>query len=150
MGEVRAHTQTDDVDKYYSGDFVTYRKSSGSPKEIGRILAIVQQDNGLKIKIQQGELWFLDREIDDATINIEPQAISRCVPITILYDDDVINRDSLKIQKILYKYNGHWKLRDVKYSYRHPSKFAAFEELTTELPVYKLYIDLYYDDFRTF
>lgn len=66
---------------------------------------------------EEGELWFLDREMDDATINIKPQVISRRVPITILYDDDVIDRDSLKIREILYKYNGHWRLRDVKYSY---------------------------------
>jgi len=157
---------------YYSGDFVTYRESREFLKKIGRILAIVQQDNKLIIKIQrvllfkdlpgnlqsnnrkerseEGEVWFLDREMDNAIINVEPQAIVKRVPIIILYDDDIINDNSIKIREILYKYNGHWKLRDVKYSYQHPSEFAAFKEPATNLPVYKLYIDLYYDDFGTF
>ena len=66
---------------YYSGDFIIYR-DSGETKRFGRILAIVRQDNQLKIKIQRilrfeelprnlqsnsrkdrsqnGEVWFLD------------------------------------------------------------------------------------------
>src|SRR5256714_567089 len=56
----------------------------------------------------------------------------------------------LKLVRFFIKYNGRWKLRDVKYSYQHPSEFAALKELITDLPVYKLYIDLYYDDFGTF
>ncbi|CAB5383752.1 unnamed protein product [Rhizophagus irregularis] len=147
-------------DKYNSGDFVTYRESRESSKCIGRILAIIQQNNELKIKIhrvllfsdlprnlqsndrkkrsEEGEVWFIDREMNDAVINIEPQAIVRRVPITILYDDNsIISRNLIKIREILYNYNGHWKLRDVKYSYRHPSEFAAFEEPASNLPVYK-------------
>ena len=41
-------------------------------------------------------------------------------------------------------------MRDVKHSYQHPSEFAAFEELVINLPTYKLFIDLYFDDFVTF
>src|SRR5204863_4801488 len=37
---------------YYSGDFVIYRESR-ELKRFGRILAIIQQDNRLKIKIQR-------------------------------------------------------------------------------------------------
>src|ERR1044072_735314 len=89
--------------------------------------------------------------MDNAIINVEPQAIVKRVPITILYDDDDDDAtDSIKIREILYKYNGYWRMRDVKYSYQHPSEFAAFEEPATNLPVYKLYIYLYYDDFGTF
>src|SRR6266536_2603389 len=155
---------------YYSGDFVIYR-DSGETKRFGRILAIVQQDNQSKIKIQcilrfeelprnlqsnsrkdrsqDGEVWFLDREMDDAIVNIELQAIVKHAPITILYDN-YSNGHSIKIREILYKYNGRWKIRHVKYSYKHPSEFAALEEPATNLPIYKLYIDLYYDDFGTF
>ena len=105
---------------YYSGDFVTYRESREFLKRIGRILAIMQQDNKLVIKIQrvllfkdlpgnlqsnnrkkrskEGEVWFLDREMDNAIINVEPQAIVKRVPIIILYDDDDdINDNSIKI-----------------------------------------------------
>jgi hypothetical protein len=44
-------------------------------------------------------------------------------------------------------------LRSIAYSYRHPSEFASLnplEESVMQLPVYKLYIDIYYDDFGTF
>ena len=84
-------------------------------------------------------------------MNVELQVIVKRVTITVLYNDNVTNRNTIKIQEILYKYNGHWKLRDVKYSYQHSLEFAALEEPeVTNLPVYKLYIDLYYDDFGTF
>ncbi|CAG8769392.1 17919_t:CDS:1, partial [Rhizophagus irregularis] len=70
---------------------------SKEAKRLGRILAIIQQDGQLKIKIQrilifedlpgnlqsnnrkqrsqEGELWFMDREMDDAIMNVESQAI---------------------------------------------------------------------------
>ena len=84
-------------------------------------------------------------------MNVELQVIVKRVIITVLYNDNVTNCNTIKINEILYKYNGHWKLRDVKYSYQHPSEFVALEEpKVTNLPVYKLYIDLYYDDFGTF
>ena len=159
------------VEVYYSGDFIVYRESRNS-KRIGRILAIIRQDNKLKVKIQhvllfkdlprnlqsinrserfkEGEIWFLDRETNNAIINIESQAIVKRVIVSILYDDDVTVCNTLKIREILYKHNGHWKLRSVKYSYKHPSEFAALEEPRTNIPIYKLYIDLYYDDFGTF
>ncbi|CAB5308807.1 unnamed protein product [Rhizophagus irregularis] len=144
-------------DLYNSGDFVIYREP-GEPKKFGRILAIVQKDDRRMIKIQRiiryeelpgnlqsnnrkerslhGELWFLDREMDDAIVCVELQAIVRRVLITILYDTNN-NRHSIKIREILYKHNGYWKLRHVKYSYQHPSEFAALEEPITNLPVYK-------------
>jgi hypothetical protein len=157
-------------DVYYSGDFVIY-KESGS-KRLGHILAIVQQDYQLKIKIQrilrfkelpgnlqsnnrrqrseEGEIWLLDREVDNAIMIVEPQAIIKRILIFILYDNVINDPNSIKIREILYKHNGHWKLRDVKYSYQHPSEFAPLEEPETHLPIYKLFIDVYYDDFGTF
>ncbi|PKB98919.1 hypothetical protein RhiirA5_505983 [Rhizophagus irregularis] len=155
---------------YYSGDFVVYRESSDA-KRFGRILAIVQKDDRLIIKIQRiirfeelpgnlqsnnrkersqdNEVWFLDREMEDAVMNVELHAIVGHAPITIHYDNSN-NRHSIKIQEILYKHNGRWKLRDVKYSYQHPSEFAPLDEPETHLPIYKLFIDLYYDDFGIF
>uniref|UniRef100_U9TWW1 BAH domain-containing protein n=1 Tax=Rhizophagus irregularis (strain DAOM 181602 / DAOM 197198 / MUCL 43194) TaxID=747089 RepID=U9TWW1_RHIID len=153
---------------YHSGDFVIYKESN--ERRFGRVLAIIQQDNRLKIKIQrilryeelpknlqsnsrkersrEGEVWFFDREMDNAIAIVELQAIVKLVLISILYDN-VSNGHSIKIREILYKYNDHWKLRDVKYSYQHPSEFALLEEPVTNRPVYKLFIDLYYDDFGT-
>ncbi|RIA99778.1 hypothetical protein C1645_811144 [Glomus cerebriforme] len=54
--------------------------------------------------------------------------------------------NSIKIRKILYKHNGRWKLRHVKYSYQHSSEYAPLEEPETHLPIYKIFINVYYDE----
>ncbi|GBC02103.1 hypothetical protein RclHR1_04450011 [Rhizophagus clarus] len=83
-------------------------------------------------------------------MNVELQAIVNRITASILYDNVITNLNSYKIREILYKHSGHWKMRHVKYSYQHPSEFAALEEPRTFLLIYKLFIDLYYDDFGTF
>ncbi|RIB06712.1 hypothetical protein C2G38_2216396 [Gigaspora rosea] len=46
-----------------------------------------------------------------------------------------------------WQYKGHWKLKNILYSYQYPSEFAVLKDLLISISVYKLYIDLYYDDF---
>ncbi|RGB33909.1 hypothetical protein C1646_668970 [Rhizophagus diaphanus] len=154
---------------YNCGDFVVYRESSN---RIGRILAIVEVDGELKVTIQHvlqfielpgnlqsndrrerspREVWLFDRNMENALVEVELQTIIKRVVVTILYTEDTIhNNSSVVIREILYKHQGHWKIRNVTYSYRHPSEFAPLEEPETNLPIYKLYIDLYFDDFGTF
>ncbi|GBB87224.1 hypothetical protein RclHR1_13670005 [Rhizophagus clarus] len=154
---------------YNSGDFIVYRESA---TRIGRILAIVRSSGILKIKIQRTlvfnklpnnlqsnnrrerthgrEVWLLDQNVENATIITDLQTIVRHITITILYENNTNEYSSIIIRKILYKYHGRWKLRNVAYSYQHPSEFAALKDPETNLPVYKLYIDLYYDDLGTF
>ena len=57
------------------------------------------QSNSRKKRSEEGEVWFLDREMNNAIINAEPQAIVKRIPITILYDDDNDDNvtDSIKI-----------------------------------------------------
>ena len=88
-------------------------------KKFGRILAIVQQDDRLMIKIQcillleelprnlqsanriersqEGKVWFLDREEDNAIVMIEPNMIVKHITVTILYDDNATNCNTIKI-----------------------------------------------------
>jgi hypothetical protein len=55
------------------------------------------------------------------------------------------------IDEILYKHNSRWKFRSVLLDYKHPSEYAAIEPIqNNSLPVYKLFLDLYYDDFGTY
>jgi len=68
-------------------------------------------------------------------MNVELQTIVKCLSIFILYDNVVNDSNSIKIREILYKHNGHWKLRDL-------SEFATSEEPETRLPIYKLFIDV--------
>jgi hypothetical protein len=156
---------------YNSGEFIVYKDSN--TRRFGRILAIVNIDGELKTIIQRilmlhelpsnlqssnrrershNEVWLLDREEENAIITIELQKIIKHATIAILYNDNDNSNisSSIFVREILYKHKGHWKLRNVTYSYRHPSEFASLELPITPLPVYKLYIDLYYDDFGTF
>jgi len=89
--------------------------------------------------------------MEDALVDIELQSIIKPVAVTILYTGvTTSNHSSVVIREILYKHQGHWKIRNVAYSYCHPSEFAPLKEPKTSLSIYKLYIDLYYDDFGTF
>lgn len=142
-----------------------YNESAG--RKLGRILAILLENNVKKLKIQRvltfdelpehfrnetrqqrfsnGELWLLDREIHGSLILIGPQAIVQS--ITIGKSDDADGY----IDEILYKHNSRWKFRSVLLDYKHPSEYAATESIqNNSLPVYKLFLDLYYDDFGTY
>ncbi|CAG8833791.1 18214_t:CDS:2, partial [Racocetra persica] len=112
---------------YNCGDFVIYKESS---TRVSRILAIVKEN---------------------AIIIVELHKIVNYITVTILYNENDINESSsIVIHEILYKYQEHWKLRNIIYSYQHPSEFVALEDLLISIPVYKLYIDLYYDNFGIF
>ena len=162
--------QINNIVTYNCGSFVIYKELSA---RIGRILAIVEIDGELKVTMQRvltidelpnnlqsnnrkerssNEVWLLDRTMENAIITVELQAIIKPVIIVILYDEDntVVESSSTVIREILYKYQGHWKLRNVTYSYKHPSEFASIVEPETNIPIYKLYIDLYLDDFGTY
>lgn len=157
---------------YNCENFVVYKESIENNK-FERILAIVDINGELKIMIQhlltfkellnnlqsnnwrnrsQTELWLLDREVDNAILSIELQKIVKAIMINILYNEDYnnINESLIFIRKILYRYQGCWKLRNIIYSYQHPFEFATLEIPVTNLPIYKLYIDLYYNNFGTF
>lgn len=122
---------------------------------IQRILTFTELPNNLQSNSRRerssNEVWLLDREVENAIITVGLQDIIKHANIVILYNEDTINiSSSIFIREILYKHKGHWKLRNVVYSYRHPSEYASLKLPITSLPVYKLYIDVYYDDFGTF
>jgi hypothetical protein len=61
-----------------------------------------------------------------------------------------VTKDSLQITEIIYKHNDRWHARDIKFSYQHPSDYISVRQPPTSMPVYKVFIDLYFDDFGTF
>ncbi|CAG8739036.1 7805_t:CDS:2, partial [Racocetra fulgida] len=72
--------------------------------------------------------WIQKHKIKNATILVELQNLVKIANIIILYNKSNNNDSSLIfIREILYKYQGRWKLRDVAYSYKHPSEFATLE-----------------------
>ena len=131
-------------------------------RKLGRILAIVLEDNIRKLKIQRvltfnelpknlrnktrqqqfnnGALWLLDRNEHDAVILLDPQDVVQS--ITIGQSDNSNGR----IVEILYKHNNYWKLRLASLDYKHPSEYITIKSIqNNDLPIYKLFLDIYYD-----
>ena len=150
---------------YRIGDYVCYKKAT--ERKLGRILAIVLENSIKKLKIQRilifdelpnnlrskvrqqqfrnGALWLLDRDEHDAIVLLDPQAIVQSIAI-----GDGDHMDGYIIE-ILYKHNNRWKFRSALLNYRHPSEYAPVQNNNEDdLPVYKLFLDLYYDDFGTY
>ena len=61
-----------------------------------------------------------------------------------------IPEGTLRITKILYKHKARWHIRDVAFSYQHPSDYITIRSPPSPMPIYKVFVDLYYDDFGTF
>jgi hypothetical protein len=97
-------------------------------------------------------VWLVDQYFEEGSIIIDTDKIVRKININIIRGTtNTIN--GLYVKEILYKNNGHWKLRDVKLDYMHPYEYSTLVSPPQEynnLKVLKLFIDIYYDDFGTF
>ncbi|PKY34757.1 hypothetical protein RhiirB3_454782 [Rhizophagus irregularis] len=63
----------------------------------------------------------------------------------------LVAEDTLQITEILYKHHAHWHIRDATLSYQHPSEYVSvMQPPSSTMKVYKLFLDIYYDDFGTF
>jgi hypothetical protein len=138
--------------------------------------SIISVDNELRIKVQriyiynelprnfrcndrftaqESQLWLVDQYLEEGSIIIGTDEVIRKINIRIIRDtsNTTNTTNGLYIKEILYKNNGHWKLRDVKLDYMHPSEYSVFVPPPPEhnnLQVLKLFIDIYYDDFGTY
>ncbi|GET53844.1 hypothetical protein GLOIN_2v1790940 [Rhizophagus irregularis DAOM 181602=DAOM 197198] len=73
------------------------------------------------------------------------------VTILMMFQHQNIPDGSLQISEIIYKCNNRWHVRNVKLSYLHPSNYISIRNPpSSSMPIYKLILDLYYDDFGTF
>ncbi|GET56619.1 hypothetical protein GLOIN_2v1848961 [Rhizophagus irregularis DAOM 181602=DAOM 197198] len=73
------------------------------------------------------------------------------VPILMIFQHQNIPDGSLQISEIIYKCNDRWHVRNVKLLYLHPSDYISIRNPpSSSMPIYKLFLDLYYDDFGTF
>ena len=95
---------------------------------------------------------MVDQYLEEGSIIIGTDEVIRKTNISIIRD--ITNTtNGLYIKEILYKNNGHWKLRNVKLDYMHPSEYSILIPPPLEynnLQVLKLFIDIYYDDFGTY
>src|SRR6266542_397464 len=51
---------------------------------------------------------------------------------------------------IIYLYNSYWQICDTIFSYQHSSEYITIRYPPSFMPVYKIFLDLYYDDFGTY
>src|SRR6266542_2209863 len=68
----------------------------------------------------------------------------------ITYQHQHISNNSLYINEIIYLYNSHWQIHNTIFSYQHLSEYITIRYLPSSMPVYKIFLDLYYNDFRTY
>ena len=152
---------------YRSGDFIYYQDNG--QKKLGRLRAILKNDEHYKLRVQKilnyndlpgnlkelsrqrrsitGEVWLQDEPF----LTIMASQILEKVAIMMTFQHQNIPKDSLRISEIIYKCNDHWCVRDIKFSYLHPSDYISIRNPpSSSMPVYKLFLDLYYDDFGTF
>src|ERR1700734_1469374 len=119
---------------FRSSEFVIY-KENGS-RRFGRIRSIILVDGELRIKIQriytynelpnyfhcnarsitsESQLWLVDQYLKEGNVIINPYEIIRKVDVTIVRESNIT--DGIFIKEILYKNNGHWKLRNATLDY---------------------------------
>lgn len=156
---------------YYPNEFIIYKENG--KRRFGRIRSIVSINDELQIKIQrictyyelpnnfhsnvrsitsESQLWLIDQHLEEGSIIANTYEIIKKVDITIVRDSTIIT-NSLFIKEILYKNNGHWKLRDATLDYMHPCEYSTLSSPPSpynNLRILKIFIDIYYDDFGTY
>ena len=119
-----------------------------------RIQKVVNYDNLPRIfkgmsrqeRSVASEVWLQDEPFQIITIS----EVLEKATVMIVYQHQHIPEGTLKITEIIYKYHGHWNIRDASLSYQHPSDYITTRSPPSSMPTYKIFIDLYYDDFGTY
>ncbi|GES82123.1 hypothetical protein GLOIN_2v1790377 [Rhizophagus clarus] len=71
--------------------------------------------------------------------------------ITTSQISEKVAADTLRITKILYKHHIYWRICNAIFSYQHPSEYISIRQPPSPtIPFYKLFLDIYYDNFGTF
>ncbi|CAB4440155.1 unnamed protein product [Rhizophagus irregularis] len=144
---------------YKCGDFVYYYDYNDNEQKLGRLRAIVlNEGDQYRLRIQKvldyndlpetfkgelrqnrslsGEVWLQDEPF---------------LTITTSQISEKVAENTLRITEILYKHHAHWHIRDATLSYQHPSEYVSvMQPPSSTMKVYKLFLDIYYDDFGTF
>jgi hypothetical protein len=153
--------------KYRVGSFIYYQLGS---QKLGFLRAIQHNEaNKPILKVQQlifyeelpgilkgirrqhransGEVWMLDENF----ITINPSIVLGKATVKLPHLHQSFAPGDLHILEIIYKHKNHWKIRDANISYLHPAHYISTNNPPdSSLPVYKLFLDLYYDDFGTY
>ncbi len=97
-------------------------------------------------RAQYGELW-----LSELSCLVDLQSIIE--PAVVWLQDTVqpANEYQFYVSEILYSYEGRWKIRNVDLRHQHPSEYIIIPNpAPSNIPILKLMLDIYYDDFGTF
>ncbi|GBC42270.2 hypothetical protein GLOIN_2v1790940 [Rhizophagus irregularis DAOM 181602=DAOM 197198] len=150
--------------EYFTGDFVHIMASN--QLNCMRITSIILHNSRLKLKLQRfltfdelpAQYQTADRYsnssnkrwlLEDKPIIVEPEVIVGKTSVW-LQDQEEPNYYTYIVAEILYNYQNKWKIRNICYRFKHPSEYCPFPQNPHNLPMWKIFIDLYYDDFGTF
>ena len=97
-------------------------------------------------RAQYGELW-----LSELSCLVDLQSI---IELAVVWLQDTVqptNEYQFYVSKILYSYEGQWKIRNVDLRHQHSSEYIIIPNLVpSNIPILKLMLDIYYDDFGTF
>ncbi|GBC29130.1 hypothetical protein GLOIN_2v1790940 [Rhizophagus irregularis DAOM 181602=DAOM 197198] len=149
--------------EYFTGEFVHIITSNHL--NCMRITSIIFHNENVKLKLQRflrfeelpdrfktserasniNTRWLLE----DKPIIVDPRVLVNKTSVW-LRDQQKLSYYSYEVDEILYRYENTWKIRNICYRIRHPSEYCSFPQNSSNLPIWKLFIDLYYDDFGTY
>ncbi|RGB23882.1 hypothetical protein C1646_773862 [Rhizophagus diaphanus] len=109
----------------------------------------------VKSEFWHGTLWaespLFVWMLDDNFVFICPSQVYNKVTVKLPHLHQVLSHSDLYVLEIIYKHNNHWQIRDIQLSYQHPAHSIIINNPPVDsMPVYKLFLDLYYDDFGKF
>gem|GEM_PF-888645 len=140
---------------YKSGEFIYYHDNG---RQLGRLRAILKNaDEQYRLRIQKivdyDNLPRIFRGTTRWERSVAGEVWLQGEPFKIITVSEVLGHipeTTLKITEIVYKYLNRWHIRDSVLSYQHPSDYITIRSPPSSMPTYKLFIDLYYDDFGTY
>ncbi|GBC32802.2 hypothetical protein GLOIN_2v1880882 [Rhizophagus irregularis DAOM 181602=DAOM 197198] len=156
---------------YKAGDYLVYYKQSSTYMCRVRGVVVDETDgNMLKLKVDQlfshenlpncrstdnrhirgngKELWLVEGEAKF----INPQNIERHITVW-LRDMPEPEEYDYYIQEIVYFFNGKWKYRNIIMRHHLPYEYITITQpppSQRHLPIMKIFLDIYVDDFGTF
>ena len=95
---------------------------------------------------KNGELWLSETS---SLINVK----NIIEPVAVWLQDSPCSSNYYQfyIKEILYNYEGRWRIRNIKLRHHHPSDYIQTSlPITQNIPILKVMLDVYYDDFGTF
>ncbi|CAB5153520.1 unnamed protein product [Rhizophagus irregularis] len=159
------HKIKKDNEVYKAGDFlICYEQSSTFICRVRGIVVDEINNNSLKLKVDQiishddlpnchltdnrhtrgngNELWL----VEGKTNLVNPENIAQRI-IVWMCDMPEPEVYDFYIKEIIYRFNNRWKFRDITMRHQLPCEYITLTPPPQHLPVLKIFLDIYVDDF---